>query len=235
MLWVGDNLTSIIGRFFHVPTQEDYEEQAESAKQSLIYEVENDASRIRKYMESCPDLSERLDAMATKIEQYGKNYQIPARMPEDYRLKISAEYQYEITTQSPRNPDPKVVGFVDLAVTVLVPQDVKFYAGYLMPCEIFSFGDSKNPNARDYEYAKELCDIDMGRVVTTKIQSEAEKIFFDVRPELPALGVLIRELKTLRELLGDHKICVVTMDEVPDRVASMLENEGFLILRRDQA
>lgn len=125
-------------------------------------------------------------------------------------------FQYPLTVQKASRDT--IVGFVDIMA------EVELYDGLTFEADsIFSI--------------KELSGEEVGKLPAPpewKVETDYAQFYIDVRVTLPPAGVLLRELKTLRELLPEDATILLIGEEIPAEVERILWNEGIRSLDVDQ-
>jgi len=123
--------------------------------------------------------------------------------------------------------DPKVVGYVDLAVTMKVPASLSLGSPFLdrFPCQ------------RKDDALREIVDLTKVDVsdLAWEVLDASVTTWIDVRPALPPVGQLVRELKVMQAYAGfDVEIYVVT-ETASGIVREVLASEGFGLVERQAA
>lgn len=124
------------------------------------------------------------------------------------------------------------IGFIDFECTIKVPARSCIENG--IPYLVKSFRSEHNSifeHAFDHQYPV-VSDRDQLQAPQWRIYDEYHTIWIDIRPELPAVGQLLRELKVLRSHSPTNSSIWVIADSVDSQLAMMLKAEGFLISDR---
>lgn len=118
------------------------------------------------------------------------------------------------------------IGFIDLECQIRIPVRAEIDCG--IPYSIRSFTSTYGSLFEDRLKKGDPFENPQWSIVT-----EQRLIWIDIRPELPAVGQLLRELKTLRTYAGTRSFIWVFTEAVDPEIADMLHEEGFLISDRD--
>ena len=183
-----------------------------------------------------PDVKDALQQLANCIEEYSNHPLVP--VPESLVTATVTQRELEQPISEMRgtvNSSRKVtVGFIDIACCISVPGDLDLQDD--LPYFLAKKGPSKDlfplPSWLSEEPSKpELATIravSMGSP-TWKCYPKGEELWIDVRTSEQPVGILLRELKTLRE---HGPVEWVVMDNFDDRTKELLVHEGFVPLSR---
>jgi hypothetical protein len=135
----------------------------------------------------------------------------------------------------------KLAGFVDLVCTVYVASrvDLWFSAAEDEDFPLFEGGsafDTSFPcEPDDQKILKLMADHD-GELPAPDwlVDLPAKTVWVDIRPEVPPVGQLLQELKTLQQLAGPYTAVLVLFGgAVSSPVRGMLRSEGFSVATVD--
>jgi hypothetical protein len=180
-----------------------------------------------QYSDYSPYFKELL-LLADIFKKQSNEIQVPSIPPELFKTNIvNKSFQPELTTKNRSGTIHEVVGYVDIMAEInMVHKRNPFWLE----------GIANDSSSLEYFSPEDLC-----QVTPTLPQWErgsmTNKVYIDVRTELPSVGTLLRELKKVRELvsekhdmMGERSIVMLVASHIPDQVCEILHNEGFVIL-----
>ena len=118
------------------------------------------------------------------------------------------------------------IGFIDMECQIRIPVRAEITSG--IPYSIRSFDSLYGSLFEERPVKDESINDPQWSVVT-----EQRAVWIDIRPELPAVGQLLRELKTLRAYAGTGSWIWVFTEFADPEIVDMLHQEGFLLSDRD--
>lgn len=152
--------------------------------------------------------------------------------PADATLPLLSwkQYQQPITvTKHDRQGQSREesVGYIDIGCSFSLPSGLDI-EGCPFHFQTWDIDDHACSNHDGHE----LSQLTMGQVSWRVNRNETQNFWFDVRATLPNTGVLIQELRVLRELATENTVITLVCEEIPTPVAEVLRHEGFWCLTR---
>lgn len=168
--------------------------------------------------------SEKLLLAAKRFEAHAARFSAPEIPVEKLLVSFMEKYfQYPLVTIKSAHTNramEEIVGFIDVQ------------ARMTRPCDLWLSDNSVAGFLWDIEPEK-LCAL-QPCAPEWQVNTTTVKVYFDVRSELPASGVLVRELRTLHELIEEDALISVVVDSIPDTLRDILRHQGFFVLERSK-
>lgn len=223
--WLWENIREIVEQWMFPP------KNADDIKQDKIEAIEdfrNDASEIRDHLRTAlhsnqdEDYWLGIEIALKKAEKFLASMGIP-KLPDDFNKFqiVEKHYQQPISIEKLRSGDrqTEIIGFIDVDVLVNEPMSLSL---------------TGLPLVNWMTKAAELEKVVFKKPKWKITRMSGKRMWFDVRTNPPLLAVLLRELKTLREIGGQDTIITVVVEDLPDHAIKTLSHEGFLVLSRKQ-
>lgn len=139
----------------------------------------------------------------------------------DVKSKTVEQIIYE-TKGRPGAEREEQIGFIDIECVVKYPYEISLASG--LPYDL------RELDIHLRHYWNDTTKLDEFEEPTWEVSTTNETVWIDIRPDLPKLGQLLRELKTLRSYAPENSfICVVT--SVADKQSiEILAAEGFILI-----
>lgn len=153
-----------------------------------------------------------------------KTLELPSTPDCDLTPVISERHLAKAITHDPRTgASVKTVGYIDIELAVEAVREINLTAG--IPTAFLAEDVLSDRTITASHFALSEPEWDINKV--------HQRVWVDIRPVLPPVGELLRQLKTLDEFGDDDTTIVVLTEQAVAEVASMLAHEGHLLLARN--
>lgn len=209
-------------------------EWLESAADSARVKFNEKTSEIVRDMElfiaENADLAGNVSTAKERFEKALSDVLLPPPPEEALIPELSRkQYQQPITVAKYDRqglPRREIIGYIDIGCDLSLPSNLDIEG-----CPFYSKSwDSQKSRERRGNCLAELA---LGPVSWTVARHKKQNIWFDVRATLPHTGVLIQELRVIRELADSETMVTLVCDQIQTQVAEVLKHEGFWCLSRN--
>lgn len=208
----------------------------EDQSKKAIKEYENQVEATLRAYRRCAEIAddqEHVPALKSAIKRIEKHLSdvrtSPPPLPDDSNVTTvaSKHYQNEITVRKyDRSGDERneIVGYIDVQANLSIFDSCRLWGCPVESINVYATG-SRKPSAKAYSE-------NQIRPAKWVVSRATQRVWFDVRATLPTAGVLIQELRVLKELAGPGVVVALVAEDISEPLHALLQHEGFWLISK---